>query len=445
MSALAHRLAPSFSWSTVAFFALVGVYGTLIIVLHSPATSPIDEWVYLDYLYKIPQQGIVFKGEFVDPRILDLLSCHGTNPFGPIGTPCGLTPQLGDYPNGGVTSADPYTPLYFYSVFAVGSIFQGLFGISPLLAWRLSGTVWLLATYLVLWLVMRQWNLPRFTRIVLGLALLGSPFVWWTYTYVSTDASAIFFGALLLFLASRIIRNQTNHVLFVVIAVVATLFKLTNFIGVVSAVLFLFLSTVLTYLSERKRKRLRIFVTENWQLLVTSLVSVIASAASQYLWLRLHDFMAVSSATANQGAGYPFSVQEVFVQLTNFLPATITSGAIDAYTPGFVYAPLSWLTVTGVLGAAFLIKRGSEKFPLVLTVVIGALLAAPFLGIALTVVTNSYFQLPARYGAILLPGILVVTGFLMKSTWTRIVFAAYSGAIIGLGIWLAVFLAQLAP
>lgn len=433
------------NWTTLLFFVAVAVYVISVTILHSPATSPIDEWVYLDYLYKIPEQGIVFKGEFVDQRVLELLSCHGTNPFGPIGTKCGFFPILSDYPNGAVTSADPYTPLYFYTVFGIGALLHFVFEIPQLLAWRLSGSVWLFATFIVLWRLFRAWNVSRFTRIVLGLLLLGSPFVWWTYTYVSTDSSAIFFGAILMLLATRIVNSQTGFLAFYVATIVATLFKLTNLIGVASATAFILISLIVRYISQRELVNLKLFISRNKKTLLVCLASIISAPVSQIVWLKIHDYLAVSLATANQGASHPFTIEEIFVQLTNFLPGTITSGAIDAYIPGFVYAPLSWITVSGVLGAAFVTARGSANFPLVLSVVLGAFLAAPLLGIALTLVTQSYFQLPARYGAVLLPGFLVVTGLLISSAWSRVVLFFYSLSILGLGIWLSIFLSQLAP
>jgi hypothetical protein len=436
-------------WVPLVLVIVAVTYIGVVTVAHTMATSPIDEWVYIDYLVKIPAQGIVHKGEVVDNVVLNLLSCHGTSPFGPIGTLCGAAPVLSDFPNGGVSTADPYTPIYFYVAHSFGWVLQTIFGVDPLTSWRLSGLLWLSAALVTFWYLLKKWGAPNTVTFALGLALIASPFAWWTFSYLSTDAPSLFFGALLLLVATKVARLEMSGWWFVGISVLATFTKITNIIGVAAAGLFL-ISFYIWGKIESKRKvegGQENFGVEppSWHLPIFAAVSVILAAASQAVWLALNRLWAVSTLSANQGAAHPFTINELFVQLTNFLPGSITSGAINQFTPGFVYAPLSWIAVASVLSACFVVLPRMREFPLVVTVALSSFLAAPLLGLTLIVMTNSYFQLPARYGAVLIPAILLLGGLTVRARWVSIVIVAYSLALVGVGVWLSFYLATLAP
>lgn len=435
-------------WVIISLLAIAVTYLSIVTLQHSFATSPIDEWVYIDYLVKIPQQGIVRKGEIVDPFVLNLLACHGTSPFGPIGTQCGLTPVLTDFPNTGISTADPYTPLYFYSAFGLGQLFHFLTGLPELTSWRLSGVVWFAGTLFVLWRLLKKWTVPNFTIFVMGLLLLASPFVWWTYTYISTDSSSLFFGALLLLLATKYTRGEIKGYWFVVISVLAILFKIVNLIPAGLSALYIIVHSIWSYRTEDQSVTQEHQNKTKQQLLLqssTGLIAISLGAFAQFIWLRINALTAASNLSADQAAGHPFGIEELFTQLTSFLPGSITSGAVDEYIPGFVYAPLSWLTVVSVLGAALVTQKNRIQFPLVVSVTISSFLAAPMLAIMLIVVTHSYFQLPARYGAGLIPGILLVGALIVRAKWPLWLFLAYAASLLGLGIWLSMYLADLAP
>ncbi|MDH6278224.1 hypothetical protein M2118_001197 [Aurantimicrobium minutum] len=435
-------------WVPVSLLAISVAYLTTVTLMHTFSTSPIDEWVYIDYLVKIPSQWIVRKGEIVDPFVLNLLACHGTSPFGPIGTLCGEVPVLSDFPNTGISTADPYTPLYFYSAFGVGELVHFITGLPELTGWRLSGVVWFSGSIFFFWLLLRKWAVSNLTIFVFGLLLLSSPFVWWTYTYVSTDSSSLFFGALLLFVATKYIRNEIAGYWFVIFAVVASLFKIINLISVGVAAAYLLADTIWVFTQRRHGDSAFSPNKTTKTLVYQGLIGPIAlalGAGAQWAWLRINSLMAASTLSADQGASHPFGIEELFIQLTSFLPRSIASGAVDEYIPGFVYAPLSWLTIVSVLAAVLVTLKYQNHFPLVVAVAASALLAAPLLAVMLTLVTHSYFQLPARYGAGLIPGMLLLGGLVIKAKWPLWVFMAYAISLLGLGVWFSHYLAFLAP
>ena len=97
----------------VLVLAAIGVSGT-VTALHTEEMSPIDEWVYLDYLNKFPSQGIVHRGEDIGLDALEQMACHGVKVYGPMGPPCGSNyeDRIREVPYLGQTSADLYTPVY---------------------------------------------------------------------------------------------------------------------------------------------------------------------------------------------------------------------------------------------------------------------------------------------------------------------------------------------
>jgi hypothetical protein len=440
------------TWVMWALMAIAVVYFGAITLMHTPATSPIDEWVYLDYLFAIPQRGMVFAGQVVGPETLSLLSCHGTSPFGPIGTPCGQTAVLADFPNQGKTTASVYTPIYFYVTYGLGWLVSHVLPVGELAGWRLSGLAWALAGLVIFVKLLRAWRARDLTIFALGLAFIASPFAWWSFTYVSTDAPVFFFGALLMLLATRYVRRETPGWLFTVVALVAVLFKSVVIIGVAAAGLYL----VAEFIGGVSRRRSGVPAHSGeersgesrrpqWRLVITAGIALGGSLATAWLWNRLSALLAVSDQLADQGIATPLTIPEILMQFTNFLPQAITAGAINAYIPTFAYAPLGWLTVVCVLGAAFVATRNDRWVPLVSSVVTAAALAAPAFALMLVATIGTYYQIPSRYGAVLIPAFLLCGALILRNRWVNGFIIAFAVSLLGLGIWLAVYLATLAP
>jgi hypothetical protein len=426
------------------------VYLGAITLMHTPATSPIDEWVYLDYLFAIPQRGMVFAGQVVGPETLSLLSCHGTSPFGPIGTPCGDIPVLTDYPNQGKSTASIYTPLYFYVTYGLGWVVSHVLPIGEMSGWRISGLAWAVAGIVVFVRLLRAWGARDLTIFALGLAFIASPFAWWSFTYVSTDAPLFFFGALLMLVATRYVRRETSAWVFGAVAIVAVLVKSVAIIGVAAAAVYLLAEFIAD--AWRRRTSARTVASGQpeprrleWGLFLTAGVTLVVSLAVAWLWNRVSALLAVSDQLADQGISTPLTIPELLMQLTNFLPQAITAGAINEYTPSFVYAPLGWLTLVCVLGAAFVATRTDRWVPLVSSAVTAGVLAAPAFALMLVVTIGVYYQVPSRYGAVLIPVFLLCGGLILRNRWVNGIIIAYAVALLGLGLWLSGYLSTLAP
>lgn len=428
--------------------ASLGVAGT-VTILHTEALSPVDEWVYMDYLYKLPSEGLVNQGEPIGEEALDIMACDGVKPYGPMGAPCG-----GDYsdvsrfPFGGITSADAYTPIYFAITRVAGDAIHWVTGIDLVTSWRLTGSLWLAGGMLVFYGLLRQWNVRPINILGLGLAFIASPFAWWTYTYVSTDAPSFLLGAALLYFAVRYVRGQSSGWWLPALSLLAVLVKVTNILAVCLVALYL----LAQWIAEFRRsewagwRTLRDLEVKRHSLALVGFaaLSVAVATAGQIGWLAIRRALAVG-VPADQSIGVYLGGTELTSQLANFLPGTILSnvnisGSTGvAYTiPGYIVAPLSWICVAGVIGAFWSLRKNTTTAPIVVAVAIAAALFAPMLAIVIQVTTGAYFPLPPRYGASVLAGFLLLAGISIHNRWA-------SWALLGYGTALTTYVVLAAP
>jgi hypothetical protein len=422
----------------VIVLVLVGVVtSTGVTLLHSGKLSPLDEWVYVDYLYKLPEHGIVLKGEPIGEDALEIMACEGVTPYGPMGQPCGANYDYTKFPFGGITSADPYPPVFFALTRVTGDTLGFVFGVGEMEGWRLTGPLWLAATMIVFYLLLRKWRVGEVAILGLGLAFIGSPFSYWTYSYVSTDAPGFLFGALLLLLSTRFVRGQGSGWWIVLASAFAAVFKITNLLGVALAALYLLVHAIAQWRARRRGVISTANVPSAGRALLFAAVGFATAVVVQVAWLTIDRLAAVSVETGDQGVNVALNVEELLSLITAFLPGTITSNPVVAGSdgglalpiPGWAVTPLSWICVTGVLGAFWLLRKWNARSPMVISVALGAALAAPLLAVALQVATSSYFPLPTRYGAALLPGFLLLAGFILINRWARWILVGY-GALL---------------
>jgi hypothetical protein len=409
--------------------------------MHTKALSPVDEWVYSDYLDKVPTELLVHQGELIGPEALNRMACNGVYPYGPMGQPCGSNyDKPSKFPFAGKTSADAYTPIYFVATWAVGNAIHLLPGVDQLTGWRLTGSLWLAAAAVMLFLVFRRLRVPPLVTIALGIAFIVSPYAWWTYTYVSTDAPSVFFGGLLLLLALRYTAGDGSGWWLPAISAVAVLVKVTNILGVCLAALIL----LLTWLWELRRTSW----SAGWRSMRPTMerrtlalpgfgvLAVAFGVVAQLAWLGIHHALAVGPA-ANQGISAPLGKKELLAQTTSFLPGTLTSNVVIAGSggssalpiPSWAVAPLSWLCIVGVVGAFWALRMRQRRAPLVIATGIAAVLFAPMLAVVVRVTTGSYFPLPARYGAVLLVAFLLMAALQVRNRWAAWIIIGYASSL----------------
>ncbi len=411
-------------WVPVVLVLASFVMGFTVTAHHSPAMSPIDEWVYSDYLYKLPQEPMVVRGEKIGPEALEIMSCHGVRVYGPMGSKCGdPNPVLSTFPQGGITSADAYTPIYFWITWAGAKAIQLVTSTSLVEAARLTGAFWLAAGMLLLWGLMRLFRVHPVAILGLGLAVIASPFAWWTYTFISTDAPSLLIGALLLIAATNFVRGHWSGWWIVLIGTLGTAIKISNILGVALVGIFLLVEFVFRRIRTRRRgfewgRALSGRGDDGF--IFIAVIAGIASVVVQFGWLAVQSALAIGPGP-NQGVIMHPSWLSIGEQFVNFLPGTIVSNVHIAGSdtlglpiPPPLLLPLSWLTVAGVVGAFALYRWRRPESSMVYAVAIASIILAPLLAVGLSAM-NSYFPLPARYGAAILPGMLLSAGLIAKN------------------------------
>lgn len=417
--------------------------GFTVTAHHTQALSPIDEWVYTDYLYKLPQQVFMPRGQEIGPEALQIMACTGVREYGPMGPKCGSHYQanLDKFPQGGITSADGYTPLYFVITW-VGAKAIALFTHTSLLeSARFTGAFWL-----ALGMVMFSWllSLMRIRPLItfgLGLAIVASPFAWWTFTFVSTDAPVLALGAFTLIAGIKFVRGDWSGWWLPLIAAVATLFKITAILAVLLVALWL----VLEFVTRRVRAQPRVRGYD-WRGAVVSrgvdsylfiaVASGLAGVIAEVGWLAFRAAIAVGPA-ANQGVTGRMSLEDFGSQLVNFLPGTIVSNVnitgripLGLPIPHFIVDPLAWITVAGVVGAMAIYTWRRANAQLVYAIFALAILGAPLLAIALDL-QGQYFPIPPRYGTALLPSFMLAAGLIIRSRLATILLVVYPIVVLG--------------
>ncbi|AMB57843.1 hypothetical protein [Microterricola viridarii] len=410
---------------------------------HNGMASPIDEWVYLDYLFKMPGDLIMVRGEPIGHRALEMMSCQGVTPYGAMGAPCGsdYEAQRSTYPYGGLTSADGYTPLYFVLTWLLGKGIRLVTGLNDLQAFRMTGFFWLAASLVVFYLLGRAMKVHKIAILAIGLVFIATPFAWWTYTYVSTDAPSFFFGVLLLWGAIRYLQGSGSPWWMVAVAGIAVLFKVSNILAV-GVVALLFLIIAVTNLVQARRGRLEEGQARSpFRLLLIASLMVIVSLVLEYVWLMIRSAIAVGPPPYVDILNRP-SLREMGLEmeLLNFLPGTLISnvhvtgsGGAFAYTiPEHLILPASWLCIAGVVGWLMIKKTGVLENSLAWTVAVSSTLFAPILVLAMVLLEGIHIQLPPRYGASVLPGFLLAIGMIMTSKAAR-------GLVLSYGVLLLAF------
>lgn len=433
-------------WVSFALVIVALAYGGAVTILHDDSVSPIDEVVYLDYTFKLWDQGLVHKGETFGDDVAHLVACENVIPFGSLGQECGSeTVDLSAMPNGGYTTGEGYTPMYFWTVRILGDPVHAVTGLSEVTSWRLSGVVWLAVTVLVLAALLRRSGVPKLATFALGLAFIGSPYAWWTYTYISTDTSVVLIGALILLVTLEALRGRWSAWWLVPLGVLAPLFKITNLVVFGLILVYLLIDAVARRIrppsDENTVGERRSAFSRLW--LPVGIATILAGAV-QVAWLRTIPMLAVSDVVVDQGITTPLTGSELvrlaLKGITGAIDHNPAVGRAGSDLAELVFVPLSWLAIAAVIGAVMSMRWDTFRGPLVWATAVSAVVALPALGSMMWLLTESYFPLPGRYAAGLLPAVFLVAGFMLKNRIATVVLLTYSGVLLVYGVGLALYI-----
>ena len=432
------------NWVALTLVLVAAVYGGAVTLLHGDAESPIDETVYLDYTYKVWDQGLVYQGEKFGPDIAHRVGCDSVVPHGTLGQECGSAKvNLDALPNGGYTTGSGYTPVYFWTVRVLGDPIHALTGLSEVSSWRMSGVVWLVGTVVLLTMLLRRSGASNLATLALGALFISSPYVWWTNTYISTDVSVVPFGAAVLLVAIEARKGRLSPWWLVPLGVLAPIFKITNLLVFGLVVLYLVIDTLARWWVRRRSAPSEVAApVPSRRVWLPLLLAAGLAAAAQVVWMRVVPLLAVSDAVIDQGVTTQLTGSQLVGLAMSGIAGPITHNPFAGYagTPlfGMVFTPLTWLAIASVVGALMVIPWDSDRGPVIWATAIGSIAALPVLAIVMWVTTDTYFPLPARYGAGLIPAVLVVGAYMLRNRVATFITLAYAGVLMTVGIVLAV-------
>lgn len=442
---------PRRSWvarllSRAAIGPVIVVLASLLVgIVHVPShkgVSPVDEYVYIDYFAKVARQFVVHRGEQTGTFARQELGCRGLRLLQPApDARCELANAKNDdlFPFEGATSAYIYTPLYFAitRVLAQPLVWTGV-GLVD--AGRFVGAIWLAAAALLLYLALRRLRVHPVVATGVGLLMVGSLPAYWSNTYISTDATALFAGGLMLYLAT-LTEQRRGRVLFAIGAVFVTLLKVQNLAAVAAAVIFLVLRAALEAYRARESRWGWVGRTFADSRTITSIVAVVTAVAGQVAWLAYSNATAIGPAP-DMGSVRPLGITSIILQSGLFIDgATKGVGDIETFLrgPGLIvnYA-VSWIAVAGVIGLLMVSRWGRLRNSVAIATFAAATVSAPLLS-AITYITLGTYPdpPPARYGISMVPFFLACAGLLLaRRPVPRWIFAGVAGMVFLVSLFL---------
>ena len=425
--------------------AILIIASLLVGIVQVPAhkgVSPVDEYVYIDYLSKVLSQGTVHRGEQTGTYARQQLGCRGLRLLAP--TPdarCTLTNAENKelFPFHGATSAYIYTPLYFAITRVLAEPLVWV-GVGLVDAGRFVGAIWLAAAALLLYLALRRLKVHPVVATGAGLLMVGSLPAYWSNTYISTDATALFAGALMLYLAT-LADERRGRVLFVLGAVFVTLLKVQNLAAVAAAAIFLVLRAGIVAYRARGTRWSWIGRTFADSRTIVSLIALGASILAQLAWLVYSTATAVGPAP-DMGKVRPLGITSLILQSGLFIDGA-TKGVGDITTflkgPGLIvdYA-VSWIAVAGVIGLLMVARWGTRRNIVAIATFVAAVVSAPLLSAVTYVTLGTYPDPPpGRYGVSLVPLFLACASLLLaRRPAPRWIFAGVGGLVFAASLFI---------
>lgn len=423
------------------------VFSTVVVatnVSKNPQLSPLDEYVYLDYLSKVPTQGFVRSGEETGELARQEIACRGVLGYGLYGDPCtsATFDQDALYPYNGRTGADIYTPAYFAVTWVVAQPLVGA-GVGLLDAGRLVGVLWLFLGSALLLGLLRSLGASRGVSLGLVLVTMATPAVFWATTYVSTDAPSLAVSAGLAWAGVAVYRRRLPSVWFPVLAVIAVLFKVQNLaiVGLVASVL-----VTLRIVAAHRDRRADSGGGPFWagllrdRLVWVSVSTVLAVVAAQAAWLAFRSVEAlpgVASAGIDSTQLQP-SATGMLAESLRFIWTIGASGPADDPVGIVAANALTAVAIAAIVVAILRPASTSTEIVVISGATLGiALTMGPALALATYAVAGYYVPLPARYGIVLLPAFVACIALFLGS-WGR-----KGSAVVAIGGAMALALAIL--
>lgn len=378
---------------------------------HSEAFSPLDEWVYFDYVTKVPTQGYVHLGEAIGPKALYRMSCFGDGD-GPSGMPCtgpnGVYDKPSEYSFKGISSAADYTPLYFWTTWGIAQSVSSITDIDFFKAARATGAIWLALGMAFLFLSFTRLKIPQHLTLGIGLGILALPNTYYAFTFITTDAPTFFWGSLVIFLAIRFIQEGKGALLLFGAASIGVIFKGTLIFAISFALAIIFISLIFQLRNRTlDNTRIKVLPTTIFGISIISFVFLWTA-----MWSKFVSANAVGTSP-DQGGEVPFTPRPFLDGLFAFIPDL--TGGKSQNLMDYTSAPMSLLIIAGLFGFTLVSRGISFQRIFGVTVLISALFLVPAFALLYFVRAGYAIPIEPRYGIALTTALVAPLGLLPNS------------------------------
>jgi hypothetical protein len=410
----------------VALLVVVGFTATVVnVAINGPTFSPYDEWVYYDYITKVPTEGFVRQGEAIGAPALEAMACNGDT-FGPRGEPCrgpkGTYDRPALYPQQGLTTADLYTPAYFAPTWAVAKVIQFATGVSLLTAARLVGSLWLVAGLIMLYLLCREFKLSKRLTLGLGLGLIGLIWTHYAFSYISTDAPSLVVGSTIALLAARFVKTGRYGGWLVAASVAGTLIKVTNIFAVGVVVVML-----VAYAIIRRRDPIEDSIPRSRKMIRWAVIAAGSAALSQLVWLVIRRITRVGNGP-DQGVSANINLHGLVANVfTFFFPRDGINGTSEI--PILLTGPFVILIMVGIFGWFVNTRGWTLNRAWSIATAASFTVFGPLLAVSMQLVLGTGAPVSPRYGEPLAPMSLVAVGMVVRNSLTEWLILAYGAAL----------------
>lgn len=412
-------------WLPYVVLALLAFGYTAVQAHEHPEFSQYDEYVYYDYLSKVPSDGFVRTGDEVGADARNELSCRGVLGMGSFGEGCDTGAHDRDeaYPYAGGTGADIYAPPYFTTTWTLAQPFT-LLGSDLVDAGRWVGAIWLAAGLCLSYALFRSLRVAASVAFGVAAALVALPSVYWATQFISTDAPTLALSAAIGLSAVATARRRVGPWVFPMVAVVAVAFKVQNLGAVAVAALALVIWALRTAPSGARVRAL------GGREVIAAVVAVVLGAGAQVAWLVIRGSSAVGPPAVVDYRQTPMTATNLVTEAVKYLNRLGETGM----------NPSAWSAlmagVFGVLGAGALIAVAVEtrrrvRSSVAIATLVAGVVFGPALALASFVLVGQYVVLPPRYGIVfIVPAALAVAWFLDRSPRWRVA-TLVAGGLIG--------------
>lgn len=411
---------------------LIGLLAALRIYVYvrgGHVLSPLDESVYIDYVLKVPTQGVVHQGEALSTEALQIQACRTWAQTEDLAVACRThdVSNLSIFPQGGITSADLYTPVYPTITYWGMVAMMALGAADQIVAMRYTGAIWLALGAMGIYLVARRMGLSALAGLGASFAVIAATPIRWANNYVTPDATAMLAGVMMIGVGAWWCRRLEDKaslwipaITFAVLGAFVTAIKLQNFFAVVVAAFWI----AFTVLADHRDR-----IWSNAALLGKG---GIVSILPQVYWVIYRAQTAVGPFP-DQQVTEDFSYGLLLAESFRYLPGIgEATGAPTLFGEPWGYWATQWMLMVvaiGSIGSAVALYHRLAFKRLAIATVLTAVVGGPVLVMASSIASHGFIPSPERYGLSLFPAVaLGAAAFFDQGRVARLIWAVMGAA-----------------